>query len=95
MEAAEVGSGLDDPMGYARHLCGDGDIGHALAIGTQGITPEISFELVPEAVLTQPHGNVGGHPEGAAKPRVAVLGQFGGSAELARLLGRRDRGRRT
>ena len=53
MEAAEVGSGLDDPVSYTRHLGSDGEVGHALAIGTQGITPEISFELVSEAVLTQ------------------------------------------
>jgi len=52
MEATEVGSGLDDPMSDTRHLGGHGDIRHALAIGTQGITPEISFVLVPEAVLT-------------------------------------------
>jgi hypothetical protein len=53
MEAAEVGTGLDDPMSYTRHLRGDGDVGHALAIGTERITPEISFELVAEAVLAQ------------------------------------------
>jgi len=51
MEAAEVGSGFDDPMGHACHLGGDGDVCHTLAIGIGGITPEISFELVPKAVL--------------------------------------------
>ena len=83
MEATEVGSGLDDPMSDTRHLGGHGDIRHALAIGTQGITPEISFVLVPEAVLTETNGHGGSHPEGAAQPCVAVLGQLGGSAELA------------
>ena len=87
MEAAEVGSGLDDPVGHACHLRGHGDICNALAIGTEGITPEISFELVTEAVLAESHRDRCGHPEGATQSCVAVLGQLGGSAELARLLG--------
>ena len=87
MEAAEVGSGLDDPMCHTCHLRGDGDIRHALAIGTGGITPEISFELVPEAVLGLAHGDGGGHPKGATQPRVAVLRQLCRTTELTRLLG--------
>ena len=88
MEAAEVGSGLDDPMGHTRHLGGYGDIGHAFAIGTGGITPEISFELVSEAVLGLTHGDCSCHPEGATQACVAVLRQLGGTAELSGLLGR-------
>ena len=74
-------------MREPRHFGGDGDIGHALAVCTGGITPEISFELVAEAVLAQPDGHGSGHPKDAAQPCVAVLRQLGGSAELARLLG--------
>ncbi len=88
MEAAEVGSGFDDPMGHTCHLGGDGDIGHALAIGTCGITPEISFELVPEAVLGLAHGDRCSHPEDATQPCVAVLRELSGTAEQARLLRR-------
>ena len=71
-----LSSGLDDPVGHARHLGSDCDIGHALPIRAGGISPEISIELVPEAVLAQPHSGAGGHPEGAAQPRVAVLGEL-------------------
>jgi hypothetical protein len=75
-------------MGHACHLGSHGDIRHALAVGAGGITPEISFELVSEAVLTQPHSHGGGHPKGATETRVAVFRQLGGSPELSRLLGR-------
>ena len=88
MEATEVGPGFDDPVSYTCHFRGHSDVRHALAIGTQRITPEISFELVSEAVLTQTHSHGGGHPKGAPKPRVAVLRELGGSPELPRLLGR-------
>lgn len=88
MEAAEVGSGFDDPMSYSCHLRSDSHIGHALAISTQRIAPEISFELVPKTVLAQAHGYCSSHPKCATKPCVAVLRQPGGAAELARLLGR-------
>ena len=74
MEAAVLGSGLDNSVSYTRHLGSDGDVGHALAVGTCRITPEISFKLVAETVLAQTNGHGGGHPEGAAQPRVAVLG---------------------
>jgi hypothetical protein len=88
MEAAEVGSGLDDPVSYTCHFGSNGDIRHALAIGTRGITPEISFEFVPEAVLGLAHSDGGGHPEGTTQTCVAVLRELGGAAELARLLSR-------
>ena len=73
MEAAEVGSGFDDPMGHTCHLGSDGDIGHALAIGTGGIAPEISFELVPKTVFGLAHSDRCSHPEGATQACVAVL----------------------
>ena len=75
-------------MGHTCHLRSDGDIRHTLPVGTGRITPEISFELVPEAILAQPHGHGGGHPERTAKSCVAILRQLGGAAKLARLLGR-------
>ncbi|AXC15939.1 hypothetical protein ACPOL_6727 (plasmid) [Acidisarcina polymorpha] len=75
-------------MGHTYHLGSHGDIRHALAVGTGGITPEISFELVLETVLTQPDSHGGRHPKGATETRVSVLRQLGGSPELSRLLGR-------
>jgi len=77
MEATEVGPGLDDPMSYTCHLRSDSDIGHALAVSTQRITPEISFELVSEAVLSQPHSHSGGHPEGVVSANLKFLGFAG------------------
>lgn len=47
MEAAVLGSGLDDPVDDARHLGGYGDVGHSLAIRAEGIFPDKSFERTP------------------------------------------------
>src|ERR1700758_2182658 len=86
MEAAVLGSGLDDPVDNACHLACHGDVGHALAVRAEGILPDISFELLSKAVLSLFDCDGSGHPEGASKPTVAVLGQLGGAAELAGLL---------
>ena len=59
MEAAEVGRGLDDPMSHACYLGTRGDIGHSPAVSTGRITPEISFELISQAVFRETHGNGG------------------------------------
>ena len=48
--------------------------------------PDVSFELLSKAVLSLLDRDGAGHPEGASKLSVAVLGQLGGAAELARLL---------
>jgi hypothetical protein len=66
MEAAVVGSGLNDPVCDTRHLGRDSHIGHGLTIGTGWITPEILFELVSKAVLCLTHGDGGRHPEDTA-----------------------------
>src|SRR5581483_4126285 len=86
MEAAVLGSGLDDPIDNARHLACNGNVGHALAIRAEGIFPDISFELLSKAVLSLLDRDGGCHPESASQPSVAVLGQLSGATELAGLL---------
>ena len=86
MEAAVLGSGFDDPIDNARHLACYSDVCHALAIRAQGIFPDISFELISKAILSLLDCDGSGHPECAPKPTVSVLGQLGGTAELAGLL---------
>ncbi|MFP5276128.1 MAG: hypothetical protein ACLGPM_03355 [Acidobacteriota bacterium] len=83
MEAAALGSGLDDPLDDACHLGCYGDIGHALAIRAEGIFPDVSFELLLKAVLSLLDCYDSGHPEGASRTSVAELEQLGDAAELA------------
>ena len=82
MEAAVLGSGFDDPVDKACHLACHGDVGHALAVRAEGILPDIWFELLSKAVLSLFDCDGSGHPEGASKPTVAVLGQLGAAPTL-------------
>src|ERR1700761_7870403 len=83
MEAAVLGSGYDDPIDDTRHFGGHSDIGHTLAIGAEGILPDVSFELLSKAVLSLLDCDRSGQPKGASQTGITVFGQLGSTAELA------------
>jgi hypothetical protein len=45
----------------------------AAAVGIVGMPGDITSELVAKAVVALADGDLGCHPEGTAKPRIAVL----------------------
>jgi hypothetical protein len=74
-------------MRHPRHLGGERGHRLATAIGIIGVTGNIAAELIAEAVVGLPSGDLRRHPERPAQPGIAVLRQFGPAAECAGLAG--------
>ena len=72
-------SGAGDLRGYGGH-------GFAPEVAIVGIALNVAAVLVTEAVLTLADGDLAGHPERAAQPRIAIFRPFGLAAELSRLM---------
>ena len=79
---------LDDGVHHARHLGGDRGQRLAPRVGIVPVAGDVALELVAEAVLSQPGGDLARQPEGAPQPGVATLRQPALAAEGAGPLGR-------
>jgi len=87
MEAAVIGSGPDERIGYTRDLGSDSDVSLALTVCTTWITSHVALELGPETVFAHAYSNAGGHPKDRTESRVAAFRKSRETTELSRLFG--------
>src|SRR6185312_1002225 len=74
-KGAVVGSGFDQAVRHARDFSGDGDERLALGVGVSRTAAQITLVLIPETVFLHADGNLGSHPESAAKSGIPVFGE--------------------
>ena len=86
-EGPVVVTTFDDGVHHARHLGGDRGQRLAPQVGIVPIAGDVALELVAEAVLPLPDGDLSSQPQGPAQAGVAVLRQLGLAPEGAGLLG--------
>ena len=83
VERSIIGIALDERMCHSGHLGGHGGQCLAPQIPVKRIAGDVTRELLAKIILALTHGNLAGHPEGAAKPCVTVLRKFAMTSEAA------------